>query len=263
MAKLLDGRELAGFIKQRHFKAVSAMAKRPGLAIIAAGTDPASLSYVRTKERYGADIGVRVEVHQVKGGEAELLDLIERLNRDDGVTGIIVQLPLPDQSITDRVIAAIEPVKDVDGLGPHAKFDPATPLGILWLLASNNIELKDKEILLVGHGRLVGRPLERMLKASGLKPKVADIETKDLQAAVKAADIVISATGRPLLIEPAMLKPGAVVVDAGIAKIDGELTGDVDPRVYEMDDVTVTPVPGGVGPMTVAALFDNLIRAAA
>jgi methylenetetrahydrofolate dehydrogenase (NADP+)/methenyltetrahydrofolate cyclohydrolase len=173
-----------------------------------------------------------------------------------------VQLPLHDPSQTEEIVNMVVPEKDVDALGKNAIFDPATPMAIMWLLAGYNIDLQGKKVLLIGRGKLVGAPLERILTASGIDITVADRETEDLRVETLKADVIITATGSPAILYPDMLKEGAVVVDAGVASEEGKTVGDVAEAVYERDDLTITPQKGGVGPLTVCALFDNVIRAA-
>lgn len=319
--KLLNGQELALFIKERQARQVRGLRQAhgvaPRLAIVQTRDDPVINLYVRLKKQYGADILIDVDVHFV--AQADVPELLERLNADEAVHGIIVQLPLEDPAETDRIVNLVAPDKDVDALGdpdapwpPHldaahgagekrtepynkygegvsetatkrsAKtasgvasfagqqaggvrgswFDPATPMAIMWLLAGYNIELAGKNVLLIGRGKLVGAPLEKMLLASGINVTVADRTTQDLSQLTKQADVIITATGSPAILYPDMIKPGAVVVDAGVASEDGKTVGDVAPEVYERDDLTITPAKGGVGPLTVCALFDNVIRAA-
>lgn len=263
--RMLNGRDLAGFIKQRQAHQVRALrqahAIQPKLAIVLTSDSPVSGVYTRMKQKYGADILVDVDIHKVK--QAEVTTLLNTLNNDDSVHGIIVQLPLEDPSQTEEIVQLVAPEKDVDGLGSEPAFEPATPLAILWLLAGYNIELKTKQVLLVGYGKLVGAPLEKLLLAQGITPVIADKYTVDLTAETLEADVVISATGVAGLIKPDMLKDKAVVVDAGVAGEGNKTVGDVAPEVYQTrDDLTITPVKGGVGPLTVCALFDNVIRAA-
>jgi methylenetetrahydrofolate dehydrogenase (NADP+)/methenyltetrahydrofolate cyclohydrolase len=212
------------------------------------------------KQRYGADILIETDVHRVKQSEAK--QLIERLNADDSVHGIIVQLPLEDPSETDAIVDLVAPEKDVDALGKNALLDPATPLAIMWLLAGYNVDLQGKKIVLVGRGKLVGAPLERMLQASEHDVEVVDSKTADMKSVVRAADVIVTATGRPGLVTSDMIKENAVVVDAGVAGEQDKTVGDLADDVYERDDITLTPRKGGVGPLTICALFDNVIRAA-
>jgi methylenetetrahydrofolate dehydrogenase (NADP+)/methenyltetrahydrofolate cyclohydrolase len=156
----------------------------------------------------------------------------------------------------------IAPGKDVDALGSKAIFQPATPMAIMWLLSGYNIDLRGKKILLIGRGRLVGAPLERQLLAEGMDVTVADSRTQNLDELALESDVIISAAGSPAILFSKMIKEGAVVIDAGVASEDGKTFGDVAPEVYERDDLTITPTKGGVGPLTVTALFDNVIRAA-
>ena len=262
--KLLNGKELAEFIKERQAHQVRALRQtlhvEPKLAIVVTIDHPVINVYMRMKKKYGADILVDVDVHQV--AQADAPATIKQLNEDPSVHGIIVQLPLEDPTQTEEIVNLVAPEKDVDALGKEAIFDPATPLAILWLLAGYNIELQGKKILLVGRGKLVGAPLERLFQTSGYDVAVADRETKDLKAEALQADVIITATGSPAIIYPDMLKIGAIVVDAGVAGEEGKTVGDVAPETYERDDLTITPPKGGVGPLTVCALFENVIRAA-
>ncbi len=262
--KLLNGSELAEFIKERQAHEVRGLRQAqdivPKLAIIVTVDHPAIDVYVRMKQRYGADILVEVDLHRIS--QPEVPELLKTLNADSSVHGIIVQLPLEDPAQTDEITNMVAPEKDVDALGQHAIYDPATPMAILWLLAGYNIDLAGKHIVLVGRGKLVGAPLERILLGNENDVTVVDRQTPDLQAALLEADIVVTATGAPGLITPAMIKKDAVVVDAGVAGEQGKTVGDLDPAVYERDDIKVTPQKGGVGPLTICALFDNVIRAA-
>lgn len=264
MTKVLNGRELAEFIKERQAHQVRALRQawqvEPKLAIVVTVDNPVIDVYMRLKKKYGADILIDVDIHRVE--QSEVPALVEQLNADDSVHGIILQLPLADPAQTDQLVNMVAPHKDVDALGADAVYDPATPMAILWLLAGYNIDLRGKNILLIGRGKLVGAPLEKMLLASDLTVSVADRSTKDLAAVTREADVIITATGSPAILYGDMIKLGAVVVDAGVASEDGKTVGDVAPEVYEREDLTITPVKGGVGPLTVCALFDNVIRAA-
>jgi methylenetetrahydrofolate dehydrogenase (NADP+) / methenyltetrahydrofolate cyclohydrolase len=262
--KSLNGKELADYIKERQAREVRALLQahgiNPKLAIVVTVDNPVIDLYMRLKKQYGADILIDVDVHRVK--QAEVPELLNVLSNDESVHGIIVQLPLENPAQTEEIVTLVSPHKDVDALGEKPDFDPATPMAIMWLLAGYNIDLRGKRILLVGKGKLVGAPLERIFKASGLDVHVADRSTEDLGAETREADIIITATGRPAILYPDMIKQGAVVVDAGVASEDGKTVGDVDESVYERSDLTITPAKGGVGPLTVCALFENVIRAA-
>lgn len=262
--KLLQGSDLADFIKERQAKQVRALRQAhhvsPKLAIVVTLDHPAIDVYMRMKTQYGADILIDVDIHRIAQSDAR--DLIERLNVDETVHGIIVQLPLEDPSETDKIVDLVAPEKDVDALGRNAIYDPATPLAILWLLAGYNIELQGKTVLLIGRGKLVGAPLEHMLKNSNILVTVIDEATDNLSEKTLTADIIITATGSPGVLNASMIKQGAVVVDAGVAGEEGKTVGDLASDVYERDDLTITPQKGGVGPLTICALFDNVIRAA-
>lgn len=262
--KLLNGRELAGYIKERQAKDVRRLRQAngitPKLAIVQTKDDPVINTYVRLKKQYGADVLIDVDVHFID--QKTVPETIKKLNADPSVHGIIIQLPLVDTSETEVICNLVSPAKDVDALGEDAKLTPATPLAIMWLLAGYNIDLKGKKILLLGRGKLVGAPLNKMLKNSGHDVEVADRETVNLAEHTKQADVIITATGSPAILYPEMIKQGAVVVDAGVASEMGKTVGDLHPSVYERDDLTITPVKGGVGPLTVCALFENVIIAA-
>ncbi len=262
--KELNGRELAGFIKERQARAVRGLRQawgvQPKLAIVLTIDHPTIDIYVRVKKKYGADILVDVDIHRIAQDEAPTL--IEKLNKDDSVHGIIVQLPLERPEETEELVNLVAPEKDVDALGAKSKFDPATPMAILWLLAGYNIDLAGKKVLLVGRGKLVGRPLERMLKNSEIDVWSVDRSTDNLKAETLKADVIITATGSPAILYPDMIKQSAVVVDAGVAGEQGKTVGDLAPEVYERNDLAITPQKGGVGPLTVCALFENVIRAA-
>lgn len=262
--KLLNGQEIADFIKERQSHEVRSLVQaghvQPKLAIVLTIDHPVIEVYVNKKKRYGADIGIGVDIHQVK--QDDVPKLLKKLDADKAVHGIIVQLPLERPDETDEIVNLVAPEKDVDALGKLAKFDPATPMAILWLLAGYNVDLQGKKILLIGRGRLVGAPLERMLLRSGYDVKVIDRETKDLKSETLRADIIITATGSPAILYPDMVKQGAVIVDAGVAGEGGKTVGDVAPEMFDRDDLIITPAKGGVGPLTVCALFDNVIRSA-
>jgi len=259
--KVLSGRELAEFIKQRQAHEVRSLYQSygavPKLAIIVTVEHPAIETYMRMKQRYGADIGVDVKVHRMN--LTEVKNGSQALNADPNVHGIIVQLPLSDPVQTDEIVDLIDPIKDVDALGSRATLDPATPTAILWLLAGYNIDLAGKKIVLIGRGKLVGAPLERMLLASGYEVVVVDRSTKDLSV-INQADVIVTATGQPGILSSVMIKPGAVVVDAGVAGEHGKTVGDLADDVRQRIDLKITPEKGGVGPLTICALFDNVLR---
>ena len=264
MTKVLNGSELAGFIKERQAKAVRGLIQEwkttPKLAIIQTKDDPVINTYVRLKKLYGADILVEVDVYFVE--QDKVRDKITELNHDKSVHGIIVQLPMEKPEETDEILNLVDSRKDVDALGLKSEFDPATPLAIMWLLSGYNIELNDQKIVIIGRGKLVGQPLYKQLTQMGYDVEVADRDTENLAEAILDADIVVTATGSPAIIYPEMLKEGAVVIDAGVASEDGKTVGDLHPSVYDREDLVLTPIKGGVGPLTVCALFENVILAA-
>lgn len=261
--KILNGSDLASFIKQRQGKVVRGLRQAhgiiPRLAIVQTKDDPVIDTYVRLKKAYGKDVLVEVDVYRIDQTKAK--EKIKELNQDDSVHGIIVQLPLADPAETEELCNLVDPEKDVDALGEKANFDPATPMAILWLLAGYNVDLKGKNILLIGRGKLVGAPLEKILKTGGHNVTLADRKS-DLNKLSIQADIIITATGSPSILFADMIKQSAVVVDAGVASEDGKTVGDVADDVYKRDDLTITPTKGGVGPLTVSALFENVILSA-
>ena len=249
--KILTGTDLASFIKERQAKQVRALRQawhiQPRLAIITNTDNPVIETYMRLKRNYGADILIDTEIHHVEN----VLETVQQLNAREDVQGIIVQLPLKDPAQTDEILAAVAPEKDVDGLNPRSSFEAATPTAIKWL--------SKKRIAVVGHGRLVGAPLADMWRRSGLQPVV--FEMGDDLAELVNFGVIVTATGSPGVISSDMVQPGAIVVDAGTASDKGKIVGDVAKEVRDRQDVSITPEKGGVGPLTVAALFDNLINA--
>lgn len=263
--KTLSGTELASFIKERQARQVRGLRQAehivPKLAIVQTTDDPVIATYVRMKQRYGDDILIEVEVYKVASDK--LFATIDELNQNELVHGIIIQLPLADESQTEQAVNAVDPSKDVDGLGKTAVFTPATPMAIDWLLAGYNVGLDDKKIAIVGKGRLVGAPLAELWQTAGHTVTVYDrFNAETMKRELPAADIIVTATGVPGLITAQMVKPGAVVVDAATSAEHGKIVGDIDESLRERDDVTITPEKGGVGPLTVCALFDNVIRSA-
>ncbi len=263
MKKELNGSELAEFIMERQAHAVRSLRQAQGiapkLAIVRTNPHPVVDSYMRIKQKYGDEILVDVDVHTIE--QTDALDLIAQLNKDSSVHGVIVQIPLPDTSQTNEVLNAVVPEKDVDGLSIGTLYDAPTPIAINWLLSGYNVDLRDKRIVIVGHGRLVGRPLEKLWLESGLEPAIADKNTDDLAELTKLADILVTATGRPGLITADMVQPEAIIVDAGVATDSNGLIGDVAPEVRSMAGGRITPIKGGIGPLTVTALFENVITA--
>jgi methylenetetrahydrofolate dehydrogenase (NADP+)/methenyltetrahydrofolate cyclohydrolase len=263
-SKLLTSKKIVRAIKARQAEDVRDLLQAglsPHLAIVLTIDDPTIDVYMRMKQAYGAKLGIAVDVHRVK--QDTVPTLLARLNKDANITGIIIQLPLERPEETERLTELVAPEKDVDALGSRAAFEPATPLAILWLIAGHEIDLHDKKVVLVGRGKLVGAPLERMLTKDGVDVTTITRSTQDVKAVTLRADVLITATGSAGIIRADMLKSGAVVIDAGVASEHGKTVGDVAPEVYERDDLSITPPKGGVGPLTVCALFENVIRATA
>ncbi|HEY8992485.1 MAG TPA: bifunctional 5,10-methylenetetrahydrofolate dehydrogenase/5,10-methenyltetrahydrofolate cyclohydrolase [Candidatus Microsaccharimonas sp.] len=262
--KLLNGKELSEYITERQARQIRTLRQAhrivPKLAIIQTIDDPVIDTYVRLKQSYGDDILAEVAVYKVD--QTKLMETIQGLNEDPLVHGIIIQLPLADPSQTDEAVNAVVPAKDVDGLGEDATLTPATAMAIDWLLAGYNVDIKNRKIAIVGNGRLVGRPLAKLWATSGLDVTVYDDTTVNLASEVRKAQVIVTATGVPGLITSQMIQPGAAIVDAGTASENGKLVGDVADDVRDRSDLTMTPKKGGVGPLTVTALFDNLIQAA-
>lgn len=257
--KELNGRELAGFIKTRQANMVSSFSPhRPRLVILRDNDNPVIQKYVNLKIRYGADIGVEV-VDQLITDPVALKTAILKHNQDPNTHGLILQLPLISTD-PDELTTLIDPKKDVDGLSGSGPFDSATATAILWLLNGYDIDLSGKKIAIVGHGRLVGAPLAKMLQASGFDPIV--FRRGDDLTRLSSFNIIISATGSPRLIASDLVRAGATLVDAGTASENGVLLGDLDDSVRTRSDLlAITPKIGGVGPLTVAVLFDHLITA--
>lgn len=259
--KSLNGAELAGYMKenQAHLvRSLCAQKVQPKLVIIRDSDNPVIEKYVSLKKRYGEDIGIIVEDWQ----EEDVAEAIRRANANPSVHGIIVQLPLKNQEINlQETLDEIAPEKDVDGLGARAEYDSATATAINWLLAGYNVELEKYKIALVGRGKLVGAPLEKMWRNSGFDVRV--FRSKDNLDELIDYDVIVSATGVPHLIKDRMVKTGAIIVDAGTASEGGILVGDVSEEVRAREDLAaITPKVGGVGPLTIAALFEHVIMAA-
>lgn len=265
MTKILNGLELVGYIKERQARQVRGLRQAhnvfPKLVIIKSRhASPVIDTYVRLKQRYGDDILVETGIETCS--EDEMPVVIDRLNNDSSVHGIIVQLPLDTSDKTDEIVNLVAPEKDVDGLAGGTKFDSATATAINWLLAAYNVDLRGKKITIVGNGRLVGAPLAQLWLQSGFDVTVLTRKDENIAEVLRESDVVVTATGVPRLITGSMLKIDAVVVDAGTASEGGVIVGDLDESVRQRDDLVITPEKGGVGPLTVAALFDNVITAA-
>jgi len=273
-AQILDGKKLATEILVDLKSRADALDATPGLAVILVGMDPASTSYVGQKKRAAEAVGIHFEEHAFPETVTtdELLLGIARLNQRDDIHGFIVQLPLPAHIDKTAVLAAVNMSKDVDGFHPgnHGRnilniptaLAPATPAGIMRLLDHYEIDLTGKEVVVVGHSNIVGKPMAMMLINRDATVTVCHQFTHDLAAHTRLADIVISATGVAELIKKDMIKEGAIVIDVGCSKVKSKLVGDVDFEAVEEVASYITPVPGGVGPMTVAMLMENVILCA-
>ena len=258
--KILNGSELAGFIKERQARQVRAMPQKPKLLIIRDSDNPVITKYVQLKIKYGEDIGIEVEDFHAQTS-TDIANKIQSANKDSSIDGIIIQLPLTDKSQIDTLCNLINPKKDVDGLGEHAVYDSATATAINWLLAGYDIKLNTSSIAIVGRGKLVGAPLYRMFTNSGYRVELFH-RGSDLTKLIQY-DIIISATGQPGLIVDSMIKPDATLIDAGTASENGVLKGDIASEVRNRNDLTaITPEKGGVGPLTVSCLFDHVIQSA-
>lgn len=277
MAEVLDGRALAQRVREEVRREVEEFTARhgtrPGLAAILVGDDPASALYVRNKARAAGEVGIRSETFHLpaRTTQGELLDLVDRLNAREDVHGILPQLPLPQHLDAEAVFDRIDPRKDVDGLGPYnvgrlslgrPQLVPCTPMGVLELVRATGVELRGARAVVLGRSNLVGKPTALLLLAEHATVTLCHSRTRDLAAHTREADILVAAVGRPRLVTADMVKPGAVVVDVGITREADRIVGDVDfDRVRQVAG-WITPVPGGVGPMTVAMLLRNTVRAA-
>jgi methylenetetrahydrofolate dehydrogenase (NADP+)/methenyltetrahydrofolate cyclohydrolase len=277
-AAVIDGKAVAAEVRERVAAGVQDFAAAhegqvPGLATVLVGDDPASQVYVGNKRKQTEAVGMR-SIHEQLGAatpEDELLELVGSLNDDDSVDGILVQLPLPDQIDQDAIVAAIDPAKDVDGLTPanagrlaqgHPGLVPCTPRGVIELITHAGTTLEGAEAVVVGRSILVGRPLVGLLLQENATVTVCHSRTRDLATVCSRADVLIAAVGSPQLIGAEMVKPGATVIDVGINRTDDGLVGDVDFEAASEVAGAITPVPGGVGPMTIAMLLSNTLIAA-
>ncbi len=276
-AQIIDGTALAARIRVQLKARVAGLVQQgvqPGLAVVLVGEDPASRIYVRNKVRACGDTGIRSELYELPAtaSEAEVLDRIGALNADSRIHGILVQLPLPRQVSEAKVLEAIGIAKDVDGF--HVQnvgslvtgkpgFAPCTPAGCMALLDSVGAELEGKEAVVVGRSNIVGKPMALMLLARSATVTICTSKTRDLAGHTRRADVLVVATGRPRLVTGEMIKPGAIVIDVGVNRLaDGKLCGDVDFESARAQAAWITPVPGGVGPMTITMLLSNTVLAA-
>ncbi|HST69980.1 MAG TPA: bifunctional methylenetetrahydrofolate dehydrogenase/methenyltetrahydrofolate cyclohydrolase FolD [Solirubrobacterales bacterium] len=276
-ARVIDGKAVAATVRERVKVDVAAYEQEagrvPGLATVLVGDDPASEVYVGMKRRNSEEVGMRSIHHEPEASirEEELLDLVRELNEDDEVDGILVQLPLPAHIDENAIVTAIDPQKDVDGLTPvnagllaHGApgLVPCTPAGVMELLAHEGVELEGAEAVVVGRSKLVGVPVARLLLRANATVTVGHSRTRDLDATCRRADVLVAAVGVPRLLGKEAVKPGAVVIDVGVNRLEEGLVGDVDYEAAAEVAAAITPVPGGVGPMTIAMLLANTLQAA-
>ena len=276
-AKILDGKSLAASVRASVKQSVAALAARgirPGLAVILAGDDPASRVYVRNKTRACEETGVRSTQFEYESSvqEKELLERVAALNADPSVHGILVQLPLPRQVDADRVLEAVSPGKDVDGFHPanlgallagRPKVVPCTPAGVMRLIEHAGAPLAGRSAVVIGRSSIVGKPLALLLLQKNATVTICHSKSVNIEQIASRADILIAAVGRAKLVGAAMVKPGACVIDVGVNRLaDGTLAGDVYFEAVQNVAGWITPVPGGVGPMTIAMLLENCVRAA-
>jgi methylenetetrahydrofolate dehydrogenase (NADP+)/methenyltetrahydrofolate cyclohydrolase len=268
----IDGKVVAEKVRAQVAKEVEAFDGSVCLATVLVGDDPASHIYVGKKHDAASQAGIETRDHRFPeaASESEVLETLDELNADDAVDGILVQLPLPAHMDEARVIASIEPNKDVDGLHPlnsgrlflgKPLHVPATPSGVMVMLDEYGVELEGREAVVIGRSELAGKPMAMLLLAKNATVTICHSRTADLAAHARRADVLVAAVGRPGLVTPDMVKPGAAVVDIGVTRTENGIVGDVEPAVAEVAGY-LTPVPGGVGPMTIAMLLRNTLTAA-
>jgi methylenetetrahydrofolate dehydrogenase (NADP+) / methenyltetrahydrofolate cyclohydrolase len=273
-ARIIDGRAVAAAVRAEVGARVGELAAsgiRPGLGVILCGDNPASATYVRLKGRVAEDLGIRVDVHRPPGDSSTeaIRDLVLQMDDEEGIDGILVQLPLPSQIDPDRVLGAVRPDKDADGLHPlnfgllaqgaHAPVVSCTPAGCMELLRRSEVPIRGSRAVVVGRSAIVGRPMAMLLLNADCTVTMCHSRTVDLPGVCRTADILIAAIGRPGMITAEYVKPGACVIDVGTTSVDGKLRGDVDRASVEPVAGWLTPVPGGVGPMTIAMLMHNTV----
>jgi methylenetetrahydrofolate dehydrogenase (NADP+) / methenyltetrahydrofolate cyclohydrolase len=268
----MDGKALAARVRAEVAEEVSGLGRPVGLATVLVGEDPASEIYVSSKQKACREVGIEPFDHKLSAEttEDELLRLVGELNADERVTGILCQLPLPEQIDDDRIIRSIAPIKDVDGFHPMSAghllqgsptFVAATPAGIMEILSEYEVELAGARAVVVGRSNIVGKPMALLLLAEHATVTICHSRTRDLGGVVREADVLVAAVGRAGMITADMVREGATVVDVGINRVEGKVVGDVDESVRGKAGL-LTPVPGGVGPMTIASLLRNTVRAA-
>lgn len=274
MANIINGKEISAAIREEIKAGVQGMSVRPGLAVVLVGDDPASAVYVRNKSKACAEVGIYSEVYRLpkETGREQLLGLIEQLNQSPLIHGILVQLPLPKHLDPEEVIMAIDPAKDVDAFHPvnvgkimigNYDFLPCTPAGVMELLHRSGIEVSGKECVVIGRSNIVGKPQAMLLLHENATVTVCHSKTRDLPSVCRRADILVSAVGKAKFVTADMVRNGAVVIDVGMNRDEnGKLCGDVDFEPVSEKASYITPVPGGVGPMTITMLLKNTVTAA-
>jgi methylenetetrahydrofolate dehydrogenase (NADP+)/methenyltetrahydrofolate cyclohydrolase len=277
MAKIIDGKAIAAKIRTEIAAGVLELKQKgitPGLAVVLVGDDPASRVYVSMKEKACHEAGIFSDEYKMPAdtSEADLLALVDKLNNDPKIHGILVQLPLPPQIDTDKVLEAISPKKDADGFHPYnvgrlsvgkPLFQPCTPYGVMVMLKEEGVDLAGKEVVVIGRSNIVGKPVAMMCLARHATVTVCHSRTRDLAAVVRRADVVIAAVGRPEMVKGDWIKEGAVVIDVGVNRVgEKKLVGDVDFAAASQRASAITPVPGGVGPMTITMLLYNTLASA-
>ena len=273
---LIDGKKVSGQIRNRLAEEVQVLKKKtgktPGLATVLVGDDPASAVYVRNKNKICGELGFQSFEQKLSAdtSEEQLLQLVGELNSNKNIHGILVQLPLPDQIDSEKILQAIDPKKDVDGFHPvnvgklvvgNALLTPCTPTGIIELLDHYDIEISGKHAVIIGRSNIVGKPVSMLLLQRNATITICHSRTQNLEEVTRSADIIVAAVGRANFVTEEMVSEGTVVIDVGINRVDGKLTGDVDFEPVSKKASYITPVPGGVGPMTIALLMENTLKA--
>jgi len=273
---LIDGKKVSGEIRNRLADEIQELKKKtgktPGLATVLVGDDPASAVYVRNKNKICGELGFQSFEQKLSAdtSQEKLLQLVGELNSNKDVHGILVQLPLPDQIDSEKILQAIDPKKDVDGFHPvnvgklvvgNALLTPCTPTGIIALLDRYDIEISGKHAVIIGRSNIVGKPVSMLLLHRNATITICHSRTQNLEEVTRSADILVAAVGRANFVTDEMVSEGTVVIDVGINRVDGKLTGDVDFEPVSKKASHITPVPGGVGPMTIALLMENTLKA--
>lgn len=275
-ARIIDGKQIAEDIRaelKNEVDELKAQGVIPGLAVVIVGEDPASQVYVRNKGKGCEELGMYSETHElpVETSEDQLLSLVDELNTKETIDGVLVQLPLPGHIDENKVLVRIDPDKDVDGFHPvnvgrlvvgEDAFEPCTPHGCIELLKRSGVVMEGAEAVVVGRSNIVGKPVSIMLLRENATVTICHSRTKDLAGVIRRADIIIAAVGKPRMITADMVKDGAAIIDVGINRVDGKLVGDVDFEAVKEKAGAITPVPGGVGPMTITMLLTNTVKSA-